>query len=417
MRIYALYNCCQREAENLEDSIFAALGKYSPKENQKPEENYLTELFAWLLRNIDGYALEYVRLLNKVLNDQSRQKLQLLNDQGDEPDEINTQWTLQSGKRPDLKIVVKRRNRKDLCFVCEHKINAGLHPDQMKTYKDDEYLSEYEHYAVLVTLSKNQWTQKENTDISLLWSDIYKMTVIFNDSGTIEEGSFAKEILQHFLAYMEEKGMGSLSAIDVDGLAFYWSGVHFLPTISGIFGELASLPWDEVVPEIAGCSFSESGYSPESKKRWGRIGIDFFGNDPEKWVNGEKWANGFEPWRPGLFAGIIYDCKDHRIEPLNPAMGPDFVILLEAPYKKGSANEWYKSFKDSERYKNICSRIENNRDGFDYIDGDTLYKLSPWRVACLRKPLMEVLKGTSAYEEQVEAIKQTIIAGLRIYVG
>lgn len=56
----------------MDNQIFQCLSKYSSSEKMSPKENFLTELFAWMLRNIKDLRSNYVAFLNDRLDASKR---------------------------------------------------------------------------------------------------------------------------------------------------------------------------------------------------------------------------------------------------------------------------------------------------------------------------------------------------------
>jgi len=53
----------------MNDTIFDFLRSYVPSAGRDPKEDYLTQLFAWLLMNVNGLDLKYCEyLLKKTSN-------------------------------------------------------------------------------------------------------------------------------------------------------------------------------------------------------------------------------------------------------------------------------------------------------------------------------------------------------------
>ena len=49
-------------------SIFSSVISYTPTPYMNPQENFLTELFAWIINNVDGFGREYIKLLNDYID-------------------------------------------------------------------------------------------------------------------------------------------------------------------------------------------------------------------------------------------------------------------------------------------------------------------------------------------------------------
>lgn len=223
----------------MSESIFSYLTSYIPTDKRESKEDYLTQMFAWMLNNIEEYAREYVLFLSKK-NDKivcpSKNEMNI---------SASTQEILPSG-RVDLLIRVNRR----IGFICEHKIHSILSENQIKKYIDNsDLLGMEKNYSVLVTFSSTQHTQP--ADVSITWSDVCEFTedVI---------GSFENEeafILNQFVLYLKENGMGKAELITPESMLGYWAAIGLEDNLSNLFMQLSDFDWnvivDKKVPKIS----------------------------------------------------------------------------------------------------------------------------------------------------------------------
>ena len=108
----------------MNDTIFDFLRSYVPSDKRDPKEDYLTQLFAWLLIKVKGLDLKYCEyLLKKIPNS-------TFTVTDSDIITVETQRTLDNGKRIDLLIKVNGDNG----FICEHKIYSMLSPNQIMNY-------------------------------------------------------------------------------------------------------------------------------------------------------------------------------------------------------------------------------------------------------------------------------------------
>lgn len=363
----------------MSESIFSYLTSYIPTDKRESKEDYLTQMFAWMLNNIEEYAREYVLFLSKK-NDKivcpSKNEMNI---------SASTQEILPSG-RVDLLIRVNRR----IGFICEHKIHSILSENQIKKYIDNsDLLGMEKNYSVLVTFSSTQHTQP--ADVSITWSDVCEFTedVI---------GSFENEeafILNQFVLYLKENGMGKAELITPESMLGYWAAIGLEDNLSNLFMQLSDFDWKKECLFLN--DFSASKYAPTyHKTRWGRLGIDFF-----------------DSWEPGLFAGVMLHTGDHQLQPKDIRKGPDFVIFLESEYHRKDEKKMkiYGEITNSTWYANKIRSLQLNSGSFEFIPG---LEKSPWRIAVLRKPLLEVLGNAYTRAEQLEAVKNAIIEGINL---
>ena len=355
----------------MRESVFSRLISYPPTRNLIPKENFLTELFAWLLENIKGYCKTYIDYLCK------EGKIE----QPDENDmyvEVQTQVSISSGYI-DMLIKVN----KDLNFICEHKVNSSLGQDQLAKYlSNSDELNVGKCYIVLLTKSKTQHTQ--NADIPIIWEDVYKLTKDHIKDYDNEE-SF---LLWQFLDFLTEQRLCEIM-ISNETLKYYWDSMRIENYYARIFEELAGEDWSVLCPGLDNSRMLQEFKPKYSPKRWGRIGIDFS-----------------TVWNPNIFAGVLFDTNDHKLPPIDIKKGPELVIFVESDYdKRGNDNERYRN--NSASAKIWWSNIQKINDHHDFNVQPGIKK-SRWRLIVLRKPLFDVIEGADTRDGQKEQIKESI---------
>ncbi len=371
-------------------SLFGYLKNYLPSEGRDPKEDYLTQMFAWLLENVPEVASTYVCYLYTKMGETCKNLEK-------EKITVSTQEVIhiaanQSG-RIDLVVWVGDGS----AFICEHKVNSDLSENQIEKYMDNSsQLGFREYHSVLVTSSSSQWTQY--ADVRLTWGDIYSLF----DEQLIKTGSFKENevncfLVQQFLEYLKENGMGGYTEIKPDIICSWYKASLLEVSLKRLFSELVNEKWDECCPSLHRAEFG--AYKPVYNDiRWGRLGIDFHA----------KW--------PGVFAGVILNPSDHGLYPIDMENGPDFCIFVDSDYSK----------KDEEKrsqYEKIIThpyilerkRVLSEDSGvYEFLPG---LDKSPWRILVLRRPLIEVLKGAYSKNEQYNAIKAEIITGINVLLG
>ena len=61
--IIQLRNLKLTEVVGMKQSLFSFLTSYVPTEKRESREDYLTQMFAWILINVEGYVNEYAKFL------------------------------------------------------------------------------------------------------------------------------------------------------------------------------------------------------------------------------------------------------------------------------------------------------------------------------------------------------------------
>ena len=362
----------------MNDTIFDFLRSYVPSDKRDPKEDYLTQLFAWLLMNVDGLNLKYCKyLLEKIPN-----KAFTVSDT--DTITVETQRTLPNGKRIDLLITVNGADG----FICEHKIYSMLSPNQIINYSSmASSLGGGQFHTILVTLGTYQWTQ--NADVSILWSSIYR------DFLQEEIKGYAKDSVNYFmlgqtLSFMKNNSLGTSGEITPGAIAGYWETFGLKNVVNNLVENLRVREWDSKCKNLQHCNTQGFTEPIFRKERWGRVGLEMYNN-----------------WKPGIFVGILWDYTDHRIDPLNKENGgPDVVILvdmLESDYSK---------ITNSQACTDYLEKLNQNHGDFDLIEYSKLYGY--WRLAVLRKSLGDVLQGKQGQEEQANALYETFCEGIKL---
>ncbi|MCM8709441.1 PD-(D/E)XK nuclease family protein [Clostridium sp. SYSU_GA19001] len=362
----------------MDTSMFSFIKSYIPSKNKDPKEDYLTQLLAWMLLNIEGLSYEYCRfLLGK-----SQNKFFEIN--GDEIINIRTQVTVENG-RIDLVINVNENG-----FICEHKVFSSLSNNQIEKYKNNSStLGSGKFYTVLITATRLQHTQ--DADIKLTWGDICE----FLELNTYKFGNLEEFLIKQLVAYLKEQGLGYSEPIKMEDILAYFPAMTLEKNLDALFYELESKDWENECPSLK--NINPKDFSKKyNKYRWGRKGIDFF-----------------TPWNPGIFAGVLLDTDDHQIKPTDVNKGPDFVVLVETDYypNKKEVMEKRNRVLNSQEFQQLKKRLQMNHGEFQLM---TEVPNNPWRILVLKKPLFDIFKGKNTKEEQVQALFDNIINAVNL---
>lgn len=196
----------------MEHSLLVSLRKYRPREGDNPLENFITEAFAWLLKNYDSFS-EY--FIDKILN--------LL---GVEIDADAFDWSTQvnfGGVFPDMLCRIG-----DTALVFENKAWSHLHENQLDNYRLYASQNFNDSYLILITAAASQHSQ--NPDLALCWSDVYVWIQEWIDSQD-DEPDF---IFKDFLLLIKNEGMGSPAPISNEAILSYYPSRGFKQQISDL---------------------------------------------------------------------------------------------------------------------------------------------------------------------------------------
>ena len=361
----------------MSESIFTKLKSYTPTAGRDAREDYLTELFSYMLNNVEGLKEGYVDFLYS--------KLKEINNNKNEEITVETQVSIRNGR---IDLLIQNGSEG---FICEHKVYSGLSDGQISKYVEGmkEYNPTKKYHTVLITASVMQHTQK--ADITLTWADIYEFLDSFKMNNTLQV--IDDFLITQLLSYLKEQGLGRYESISYDEIISNFRAIDLKERLQELFASLSNVNWASEVPQLSSINGKLNPIS--NKVKWGRVGIDFF-----------------EEMKPGIFAGVLLDPTDHKIEPTDRDLGPDFIITLEASLHKDDIE--FLKLRDkmlkSEELSELKERLKINNEDFQFLDNIK----NRWRVLVLKKPLVNILEGKYKREEQEQALKDEIIKGLNL---
>lgn len=374
----------------MEGSIFSRLFHYHTTDKRTPQEDYLTELLAWMIDSLPQFGQDYVTFLcnNSKVKIQHNEKCAV---------NAETQVVVSKG-RIDMVITVGS----DLCFVCEHKVDSCLRENQIPDYRDCEAEIKEKYgvdkvYFVFLSKIEDKLEKKQKPDIIVRWHDIYKHVVKNFDNNTYN--SSENKIINQFIMYLTEVGMGMKEAINLNGIAHYSAAMDVEPLLNSIFNDI----YDDICKNDIEKQFPGiHNFLRESKfilntprKESGRIGIKFS-----------------ETWHPGLFSGVQLNNKDDSLQSFD---SPQLVVIIDCmpdEKKKFQKEPWYKSIE--KQSKEIEKQSKEDAETEFHIQTESKNK---WRVLILHKPLEKVLEKSESYEEQKKKIMDEIIAGINLILN
>lgn len=376
----------------MSESLFSRLFHYRESEKLSPRENFLTEMFAWMIGNLKQFGHDYVEFLmtkceNKTSFDSSKSYSVCVRTQ------VNVKYEEKDHfKNRFIDMVINTTS--DMGFICEHKVDSEVRENQIQEYAScQEQLNgspNHKFKTVLLTKSTKQHTEK--ADISITWYDVYEYFSEKFNKGEYNCKPEEKIIIDQFLMYLTEVGMGKRETINANAVEYYCDAMKLETVLKSIFNDICTdVKWEEKFPRIKDFLtdfdpfVSKETYS-RNENEIRRLGIEFTRN-----------------WNPGLFAGVQMNNDDDSLQSFD---SPQLVVIIDCMKGKKSKYQdegWFASITKDKQSKDITETkfyIQTNSD-------------NPWRVLILHKPLTEVLKGTR-YEEQKKDIKDEIVSGINL---
>lgn len=360
----------------MSESIFSRLFHYKQTSKISPQENYLTEMLAWMIDSLPQFGQDYVQFL--MQND-------------NEPAIINDNYPLEVSSKTQVHVKpfyidMEIKTDHNLVFICEHKVDSELRDNQIKDYYDRCKKINDTLVFKTVLLTKNTDQHKQDADIKIIWHDVYEYFSDRINKESYEAGE--KIIIEQFLMYLTEVGMGMKEAINPNGVTHYSAAMNVEPLLSSIFNDIyEDIRKSDIEKQCPGIHdfLRESEFNLNTpRKESGRIGIKFS-----------------ETWHPGLFAGVQLNNKDNSLQSFDSPQLAVIIDCMRGEKSKFKKEPWYKSIDKDKRSK------EETETGFQIQTTSD----NPWRVLILHKPLTEVFKG-NRYEEQKEEIKAELLKGI-----
>ncbi|MGB6013735.1 MAG: PD-(D/E)XK nuclease family protein, partial [Nodosilinea sp.] len=218
----------------MEYNLLTSLRKYRPRENQDPLENFVTEAFAWLLKNNKNFSDFFLKKILMRLPTYSGLNLQA---------DFDCKWATQrnfGGIFPDM--VAELSDGTLLVF--EHKVWAQLHPGQLASYKQFSNANYSKSYLILITASESQHIQQP--DLALCWRDIHIWIQEWIQVGE-EKPEF---IFQDFLNLLREEGLGPIAPVSYDAILSYFPARDFKEQVVDLIQQAEKRDWSLIDSRI-----------------------------------------------------------------------------------------------------------------------------------------------------------------------
>ncbi|MFP8846131.1 hypothetical protein ACLILW_20985 [Shewanella baltica] len=373
----------------MRNSLLVNISKYAASHKTSPIENFVTEAFAWLLKN-DGSVRQAI---NHLLQEKAVLK-GLAIDSMAESEYVDTQVNF-NGKFPDM---LWESIDRDFCVIFEHKIWSELHHKQLSNYRDFAEKSLNKRFLiVLITAHVGQ--HRQQPDIALCWYDIAKqIQAIESDNEKLNW------IREEFIQLLESNGLINVSAINPLSIAYYQEAKNIDQQLYNICQHSINNQWP-LLTESRSTLFSSPPKHRNARGRndtWGRIGLEFSSLAD---FNDEK------AWQPALFCGFIVDGADHQIHDLLNTTPIAAVVLSvnEKLQPKVKVHGYY-----DQLVLDISSKLPKE---WRLSDRTTLgNKANKWHPLIIYRDLTEFIASASTFEQQQETFFNQMAAIQRLFI-
>ena len=271
-----------------ESSLFSRLKMYQATPERSQSENYLTEIFCWLLNESPEAEKRFWQLVGQKEHKagifvQVRQaKVR--------------RWTTQvRRKMPNGTNVIA-----DLvCFgesgvvlaLIEIKVASFLHPHQMENY------GKAFPGVPRILLVKERWQFSEpgQSEADILWNEVAEAV---SDVAGLDLPT------REFCRYLTEEGLGVIPKLSAANADAFSNCMALLRVLKQSFKNIKSLSNKETIQETFGGIPEE--IQPKAlffRDDWGRFGLE--------WTHADEANKSTRHWIPAIFTGIMRDGEDH----------------------------------------------------------------------------------------------------------
>lgn len=369
----------------MDNELFTRLRKYRPGENRNPTENFVTEAFAWILRNNPQVSS---LILKSIIG---HEKLADSFTVGD-GDLQTPEWSTQAswGVFPDMICVIGRK-----VIVFEHKVWSPLHANQLCSYR--AYAERNYDSALIVLITAHAGQHSDDSDLALCWKDVHAWL------STWQMGQRDRDhVVDCFLALLESEGLGPDAPISHEQILSFYPGARLKQNTINLINRL-NLEHNRRVLDDEMSKYGVNGSANIWLHQWGRYGFDLLGRSGQ--------------WRPGVFVGFLLECDDHRTSPSRSDLGPDVVVILDFD------TDLHKTYPNSSNYIALRERLchlqkSGQLDGWDVHDHlGASDNPNRWHPLHVRKPMLEVFRGSTDGPSQENQFLQSVTIVLRAVLG
>jgi hypothetical protein len=346
-------------------NLFTSLFSYRPRDGVVPQENYLTEAFAYVLdANVKACRAFAERVIPKGVEATTISGFKV--DTQESFDSLVPEGVFD---RPDMLITCERPGRDEFVIYSEHKWESGVDSKQIDRYA--KQVARHNGSAVLVFIGKRIEQRAEAEDcgaVAMLWEDIHSLLKPLRGEQPVGD----------FLEFLDCQGLSPHAPLSLTRIAAHSCSVEVPRDCHRIVKGLYErhLDWQSI-PE-----FYRIPYFAEPKPvRWGRVGIEFYR----------------KAWEPQIFVGFLLDPEDHALKFTDVHRGIDLALFIECkpPTTKPKGSAW------KERAQALRSHFSGTTIK---VQSHEEILQSRWRKFTVQECLADVIRGHPDDELQTQAI-------------
>lgn len=378
----------------MKDSLLVSLRNYNPQAGRDPVEDFITEAFAWTLRQNPTLASALISKIDSEAPTEAPHK------KATELD-WETQHAVNSG-RVDMVARIGEKTH----YIFEHKVWAEATAAQLDRYRREVVEDNAAQKSVTTVLIAGDLTNYigptspdvHEPSVRLSWSNVVKLI------DQVVERTEKPDRVSDFRDLLVHEGLGPQSPLSeplLRAFARSRNTVYRLYDLVESVGRRAN-DWSfayDMMPD------TNQQITPEP--RWERRGRSS--------KNGRIAMGLYSDWTPQVLVGLIIDEDDIGVELSAPEAGPHLTVFLGLPYNRLRAR--YGEIVGHPAFSHLCDRLskdlapstwtvsapEGKNDDFNY-----------WHPIVLHQPLAYKLRsnGTS-WRDQQETVKQILTEGVR----
>lgn len=349
-------------------SLLINLRSYRPREGRDSLENFVTEVFRWLLDTIPAAGEAVVELINSRLINRVPF--------GIAGQSIHWQSQFSLGvDRPDM---VARWS--DSLIVFEHKVWSTSYAYQVAKYKKlaSEQFPNHQVAVVLIVPTPGEF--QNAADVCLCWYDVYRCIEGCVNSGGI--GELEKNYINEFLALLKYEGIGPPTPVSQAAIRYYPEASQLPNQLDELYRQLIHRPW---VHGLSGYSLETNG------SRWGRIGF--------------YWSRtgSVLKWSPAIALCTVINGSDHcltermKSQPLKLQIIFSFSKEVHQEYR---ASNMYEAFKI--HLQSLAG--QTGATFYDHLVDKSSKDINFYHPLYLEWSLADILQGAETLDQQIENV-------------